>query len=124
MRNLSAIRWIVAAAVLTAMLASVVSFRADAQSEYMRGDRMPYDAFDRLPRTDLEIGGGTIHVGFAPGEMTLPASRRANARSTGASVLIPVSSTNSFRQPLPRMPSAISCTTGSNVALERLLLPA
>ena len=30
----------------------------------MRGDRMPYDAFDRLPGTDLEIGGGTIHVGL------------------------------------------------------------
>ena len=38
----------------------------------MRGDRMPYDAFDRLPKTDLEIAGGTIHVGFAPGDMTLP----------------------------------------------------
>lgn len=72
MRKLRAVSWIVAATVLTAMLASAVSFRADAQSEYMRGDRMPYDAFDRLPRTDLEIGGGTIHVGFAPGEMTLP----------------------------------------------------
>ena len=43
-------------------------FRADAQSEYMRGDRMPYDAFDRLPKTDLEVPGGTIHVAFAPGE--------------------------------------------------------
>ncbi|MBA2399829.1 MAG: hypothetical protein H0V72_14220, partial [Bradyrhizobium sp.] len=72
MRNLKAFRWIVAAAVLSAMLASIVSFRADAQSEYMRSDRMPYDAFDRLPKTDLEIGGGIIHVGFAPGEMTLP----------------------------------------------------
>ena len=72
MKNLSAISWIVAAAVLAALLASALSFRADAQSEYMRGDRMPYDAFDRLPRTDLEIGGGTIHVGFAPGDMSLP----------------------------------------------------
>ena len=72
MKNLGGFRWIVVAAVLTAMLASAVSFRADAQSEYMRGDRMPYDAFDRMPKTDIEIGGGTIHVGFAPGEMTLP----------------------------------------------------
>ena len=54
------------------MLASAISFRADAQSELMRGDRMPYDAFDRLPKTDLEISGSTIHVGFAPGDMTLP----------------------------------------------------
>src|SRR5882757_4235760 len=72
MRKLKTISWIVAATILTAMLASAVAFRADAQSEYIRGDRMPYDAFDRMPKTDLEIGGGIIHVGFAPGEMTLP----------------------------------------------------
>jgi hypothetical protein len=67
MKRVSTISWIVAA-----MLASVISFRADAQSDLMRGDRMPYDAFDRLPKTDLEISGGAIHVGFAPGDLTLP----------------------------------------------------
>jgi hypothetical protein len=72
MKAAGAVRWTVAAAVLTAMLASALSFRATAQSEYMRGDRMPYDAFDRLPRTDLEVPGGTIHVAFAPGDITLP----------------------------------------------------
>jgi hypothetical protein len=72
MRNATAFRWIVAGAVVAAILASVISFRADAQSEYMRGDRMPYDAFDRLPKTDLEISGGTIHVAFAPGDIALP----------------------------------------------------
>src|SRR5258707_2498827 len=72
MKNATAFRWIVAGAVIAAMLASVASFRADAQSEYMRGDRMPYDAFDRMPKTDLEIAGSIIHVGFAPGEMALP----------------------------------------------------
>jgi hypothetical protein len=72
MKAAGAVRWTVAAAVLTAMLASALSFRADAQSEYMRGNRMPYDAFDRLPRTDLEVPGGTIHVAFAPGDITLP----------------------------------------------------
>ena len=72
MKAIGALRGIVVAAVLAATVASVLSFRADAQSEYMRGDRMPYDAFDRLPKTDLEISGGTIHVAFAPGEMTLP----------------------------------------------------
>jgi len=69
MKTAGAFRWTVAAAVLAAMLASALSFRADAQSEYMRGDRMPYDAFDRLPRTDIEVPGGTIHVAFAPGDM-------------------------------------------------------
>jgi hypothetical protein len=65
-------RWTVAVAILATMLASALSFRADAQSEYMRGDRMPYDAFDRLPGTDLEVPGGTIRVAFAPGDITLP----------------------------------------------------
>jgi hypothetical protein len=72
MRNATALRWIAAGAVIAAMLASVISFRADAQSEYMRGNRMPYDAFDALPKTDLEIAGGTIHVAFAPGDIALP----------------------------------------------------
>ena len=71
MRRASAIGAIVVAAVLAAMPAGLIPFRADAQSDLMRGDRMPYDAFDRLPRTDLEIAGSTIHVGFAPGEMIL-----------------------------------------------------
>jgi hypothetical protein len=71
MRSASAIRWIVTAVVL-AMPAGLISFRAAAQSEFMRGNRMPYDAFDRLSTTDLEITGGTIHVGFAPGDTALP----------------------------------------------------
>ena len=69
--NTTAFRWIVAGAVIAALLASVISFRADAQSEYLRGDRMPYDAFDRLPQTDLDIAGATIHVAFAPGDIAL-----------------------------------------------------
>jgi len=62
----------VLAVVATLVLASVASFHADAQSEFMRGDRMPYEAFDRLPKTDLDVAGGTIHVGFAPGDIALP----------------------------------------------------
>ena len=38
----------------------------------MRGNRMPYDAFDQLPKIDLDVPGGAIHVGFAPGDITLP----------------------------------------------------
>jgi hypothetical protein len=72
MRDAAAHRWIVATTVTLAMLASAIAFRADAQSEFMRGDRMPYDAFDRLPMTDLGVPGGTIHVAFAPGDITLP----------------------------------------------------
>lgn len=60
----------VAAAAVAAALA--FSFRSHAQTEYMRGDRMPYDAFDRLPQTDIQVRGGIIHVAFAPGEFALP----------------------------------------------------
>jgi hypothetical protein len=45
---------------------------AYAQSELLRGDRMPYDAFDKLAKTDLEVPGSMIHVGFAPGDFVLP----------------------------------------------------
>jgi hypothetical protein len=44
----------------------------NAQSELLRGDRMPYDAFDRLPKTEIDVPEGVIHVGFAPGELALP----------------------------------------------------
>jgi len=47
-------------------------FGAHAQSEFMRGDRMPYDAFDKLAKTDIDVPGGVVHVGFAPGEFALP----------------------------------------------------
>jgi hypothetical protein len=72
MKNATALRWVVAGTVIAAMLGSFISFRADAQSEYMRGDRMPYEAFDRLPQTNIEIAGSTIHVAFAPGDIALP----------------------------------------------------
>jgi hypothetical protein len=72
MRNAAAFRWILATFIVAVMLANAISFRADAQSEFMRGDRMPYDAFDRLPKTDLDVPGGIIHVAFAPGDLTLP----------------------------------------------------
>ena len=33
---------------------------------------MPYDAFDKPPKTDLDVPQGIIHVGFAPGDTVLP----------------------------------------------------
>jgi hypothetical protein len=63
-------------AITATLLACVgMSTTADAQSEFMRGERMPYEAFDKLPKTDIEIAGGAIHVGFAPGELALPKER-------------------------------------------------
>jgi hypothetical protein len=73
MRNTARVRWIMATVVMAAT--SLASFHAGAQSEYMRGDRMPYDAFDKMPKTDLEISGGTIHVAFAPGNIALPTDK-------------------------------------------------
>ena len=72
MKGTAAWRWIVLAAICAAMPASMIAFHASAQSDFMRGDRMPYDAFDRLPKTDLDVPGGAIHVAFAPGDVTLP----------------------------------------------------
>ena len=61
----------------TAMAATVLACigvwaSAQTQSDFLRGDRMPYEAFDKLPKTDIEVSGGVIHVGFAPGELALP----------------------------------------------------
>jgi len=72
MKNTAALRRIVVAAVFAAMLAGMIAFHASAQSDFMRGDRMPYDAFDRLPKTDLDVPSAVIHAAFAPGDVTLP----------------------------------------------------
>jgi len=42
-----------------------------AQSSFT-GARMPYDAFDRLPATTIQVGKALLKVGFAPGELALP----------------------------------------------------
>jgi hypothetical protein len=72
MKSIPTYRVISAAMLVAAILIGIASCHVKAQSEFMRGEGMPYDAFDRLPRTDLEVSGGTIHVGFAPGNMALP----------------------------------------------------
>src|SRR2546423_4876215 len=72
MKSAAAFRMIALAVALAVVFASAFPFLADAQSDFMRGDRMPYDAFDRLPKTDLDVPGAMIHVAFAPGDVTLP----------------------------------------------------
>jgi hypothetical protein len=73
MTSIEGHRWIVSAVV--ALLLGLLPWRAHAQSELLRGDRMPYDAFDRLAKTDLDVPGGVVHVGFAPGDIALPRDR-------------------------------------------------
>ena len=65
-------RRIVVVAAVVLMAATLFSSRTNAQSEFAPGDRMPYDAFDRLPKIDIDVPGGTIYVAFAPGEIALP----------------------------------------------------
>jgi hypothetical protein len=67
-------RRIVSAAVVALALLGLHVSRAEAQSE-LRGDRMPYDAFDKLAKTDIDVAGGVVHVAFAPGEIALPKDR-------------------------------------------------
>ncbi|MEN3348780.1 MAG: hypothetical protein V7632_2415 [Bradyrhizobium sp.] len=86
MKNVSTFRLIAAALLVAAIPVGIGPRPVKAQIDFMRGDRMPYDAFDRLPRTDLDVPGGTIHVAFAPGNMTLPKDRifdwiKASARA-------------------------------------------
>jgi hypothetical protein len=54
------------------LLAGALATRTHAQSELMRGDRMPYDAFDRMLKTDLDVPSGVIHIAFGAGELALP----------------------------------------------------
>jgi hypothetical protein len=62
----------IAPSIVAFLLAGALVAPAHAQSELMRGDRMPYDAFDRLAKTDLDVPSGVIHVAFAAGELALP----------------------------------------------------
>jgi hypothetical protein len=70
------------------MLACAILPPANAQSEFLRGEGMPYDAFDRLPKTDIDVSGGVIHVGFAPGELALPKEKVLNWIRTSAQAVV------------------------------------
>src|SRR5262245_34204667 len=53
------------------VLGALANGPAYAQDEFT-GERFPYRAFDRLPKTTIAVGGGTLDVGFAPGGFPLP----------------------------------------------------
>jgi hypothetical protein len=44
---------------------------AIAQSIYLRGQGMPYDAFDAMPKDSLTVANCTISIAFAPGHIVL-----------------------------------------------------
>ncbi|WP_291858727.1 hypothetical protein [Bradyrhizobium sp.] len=80
------IRWLVMFVFMALASQGAVSHHANAQSESMRGDRMPYAAFDRLAKTGIDVSGGAIEVAFAPGDVALPRDKvldwiRASARA-------------------------------------------
>lgn len=72
MKRVKVLRLVGSFTVVAALLAGTFSSQISAQSEFLDGDQMPYDAFDRLPRTDINVAGGVIHVAFAPGALALP----------------------------------------------------
>jgi hypothetical protein len=72
MRNANALRLIALSAIAALLLAGVLATPSSAQSELMRGNRMPYDAFDKMPKTDLDVPAGVIHIAFGAGEFVLP----------------------------------------------------
>jgi hypothetical protein len=62
--------WLFLPVFLTAAIACTPAY---AQSKFL-GARFPYDRFDLLTTTPINVGGGTLNVGFAPGELALPRS--------------------------------------------------
>jgi hypothetical protein len=72
MRYAGAVRLIALSAGTALLLACAFAVPTYAQSELMRSDRMPYDAFDRMPKTDLDVSSGVIHIAFGAGELALP----------------------------------------------------
>lgn len=53
-------------------LAAGPLLRSFAQAQYSGGVGFPYNAFDALPKIDLDVSGRVLRVAFAPGEFTLP----------------------------------------------------
>src|SRR6476646_8053976 len=55
-----------------AFLLGVATYAPARAAPEFTGDRFPYDAFDTLTTTPITVGGGTLNVAFAPGELALP----------------------------------------------------
>ncbi len=68
--------WMISHPIRLAFLLFVVTgievSRSHAEQSELLGARMPYTAFDALPKTQLEVGGAKLDVAFAPGAFVLP----------------------------------------------------
>jgi len=83
-------------------------------ADYM-GERMPYDAFDALPKTQIEVGGGKLDVAFAPGAFALPKEKLLlGSRSRSAQLLSTMAASRS-----PRLASWSCKYRGTGCAEER-----
>ena len=60
---------IAASVVATSALAQISTGAGD---DVLVGDFFPYRAFDKLAKTRIEVGGGTLEVAFGPGDFELP----------------------------------------------------
>lgn len=64
------LRQILLAAIVCAGLAAAPALWA-ASDDVLVGNFFPYRAFEQLPSTRIEVGGGVLEVAFGPGELTL-----------------------------------------------------
>jgi hypothetical protein len=109
------------------LLVSLSCTPAVAQSEFL-GERFPYDAFDRLPTTPIHIGGGTLNVAFAPGEINLPRTAIMNWLTTSAKAVtayfgkFPVTSARVLIVPVPGSGVQSGTTYGYRGAAIRLVI--
>lgn len=100
---------------------------ARAQSEFV-GEHFPYNAFDRLPTTPIEVGGGTLNVAFAPGEIALPRSALMDWLTTSAKAVsvyfgkFPVASARVLIVPVPGSGVQAGTTFGYRGAAIRLIV--
>ena len=112
---------------LVVLISVFVCAPARAQSEFL-GERFPYDAFDRLPTTPIEVGGGTLNVAFAPGEIALPRSALMDWLTTSAKAVsvyfgkFPVASARVLIVPVPGSGVQAGTTFGYRGAAIRLIV--
>ena len=100
MRHASALRSIALSAATALLLACAFAAPTHAQSELMRSDRMPYDAFDRMPKTDLDVPSGVIHVAFGAGEFALPKAKILEWVAASAQAVLSTHSPISLMRPI------------------------
>ncbi len=112
---------------LVLLIGVFVCAPARAQSEFT-GEHFPYDAFDRLPTSPIEVGGGTLNVAFAPGGIILPRSALMDWLTTSAKAVsvyfgkFPVKSARVLIVPAPGGGVQSGTTFGYRGAAIRLIV--